>query len=97
MNDVVTYLFPFTSMLGNSDEFPLGGSLLFGGTKIEDIMNREPKFVYETSPLCEVAEKLLQERINELPVVDENKHIIGQVNVHEIVKGYLESRNRERD
>ncbi len=52
-------------------------------------MNDEPYFVEESTPLFEMAEILIREKINELPVVDKDRRVIGQVNVYEIIAAFL--------
>jgi predicted transcriptional regulator len=33
---------------------------------------------------------LMQEKINELPVVDDDMHIVGQINIYEVIMVYLQ-------
>lgn len=90
MNTVVKYLFPMTSIVesvGNVGDEPF---LAFGARTAKNIMNMNPFFVHETTSLAEMASILMREKINELPVVDEQMHIIGQVNMYEVIKAYLD-------
>ena len=90
MNTVVKYLFPFSAfvMLNQSDAI-LKESLNFGAKTVRDIMDSYPHFVEETTLLSDMAEILIKEKINELPVVDSERRVIGQVNVYEIITAYL--------
>ena len=55
-----------------------------------DLMHSPAVWVTEETTLDEMAKLLIREAINELPVVDENEHLVGQVNVYETIKAYLE-------
>ena len=83
-------LFPFST--AHSDDFVVGVAEYFrtlAEKTARDIMDEEPCFVAETTPLSDVAKILKREMINELPVVDQEGHVIGQVNVYEIISAYL--------
>ena len=42
--------------------------------------------------LSEMISIMLQETVNELPVVDDEMHVVGEVNMLEAIKQYLELR-----
>ena len=52
-------------------------------------MDDSPRFVKEATSLSDMANILVQEKINELPVVDDQMHIIGQLSLYEITTAYL--------
>jgi CBS-domain-containing membrane protein len=86
MNQVVEFLFPFTAAHGKlSTDFFRD----FLAENAEDLMNTEPHYVQESTPLPELAAILMEEKINELPVVDSKRRVIGQVNVYEIITAFL--------
>ncbi len=53
--------------------------------KIKDIMH-PPLYVYEDTKILDVLEMLSRENIQELPVVDKDKRVIGDLNCLEILK-----------
>ena len=90
MGSVVEYLFPFDAVIEK-------GSTIYGSTvprlsakTAADLMHTPAVRVTEETSLGEMARLLIREAINELPVVDENDRLIGQVNVYETVKAYLD-------
>ncbi len=52
---------------------------------IKDIMH-PPIYVYEDTKILDVLEMLSRENIQELPVVDKDKRVIGDLNCLEILK-----------
>lgn len=96
MNMVVEYLFPFTSLRAGSSEWLLKTLPSFDDKTLCDLMNDQPCSVTEDTPLAEMAEILMRERINELPVVDENRRIVGQVNVYNVIATHLREKERAR-
>ena len=58
--------------------------------KAEDIMH-PPIYVYEDTKILEVLEMISRENIQELPVVDKDKRVIGDLNCLEILKRVWES------
>ncbi len=89
MNYIVQYLFPFEAMLDSTDEYIVRNFFNFEEDKIEDIMNSNPRYVKKETQLGDVAKIFMEEKINELPVVDDNFKLIGQINVFEIITAYL--------
>ncbi|MCD6123108.1 MAG: CBS domain-containing protein [Spirochaetales bacterium] len=53
--------------------------------KAKDIMH-PPIYVYESSKILDVLEMMSHENIQELPVVDKDKRVIGDLNCLEILK-----------
>ena len=60
--------------------------------KVRDIMNPDPCYVREDTPLPGTSRLPIRERTNELPVVDGEMRVIGQVNVHAPIRRHLELR-----
>jgi len=96
MNSVVQYLFPYAGMRINTNEWILGDLPRIARVNLKDLINDRPHCVHPETSLTEMAEILISEKINELPVVDQDRRLIGQVNVFEIIVRYLERRNEDR-
>ncbi len=90
MNRIIEYLFPFTAVLSRATEFAIWQIPELGSRTVADIMNTEPHWVEESTPLSDMAEILMREKINELPVVDTERRIIGQVSIYEVITKYLD-------
>lgn len=89
MNDVVKYLFPFEAVVESSTELSVGKYAYFETKTVGDIMNDSPRFIKEATLLSDMANILVQEKINELPVVDDQMHIVGQLSLYEVITAYL--------
>lgn len=89
MSDVVKYLFPFEAVVDSSSELSVGKYASFEAKTVGDIMDDSPRFVKEATSLSDMANILVHEKINELPVVDDQMHIIGQLSLYEITSAYL--------
>jgi CBS domain-containing protein len=94
MNTVVEYLFPYTSARAASSEWLPGALAKFGRTNLSDLMNDQPRWVTAKTPLAEMAEILMREKINELPVVDEERRVVGQVSVFDVIATHLGEKRR---
>lgn len=89
MNTIVEYLFPLSSAIERGGAQTISSLARFGSSCFEEFMNEDPCFVEESTPLSEVARIMVREKVNELPVVDDKRHVIGEVNVYEIIAAYL--------
>ncbi len=89
MNRVVQYLFPFGAMIEQGSELSIGNLANFEAENVQDIMDENPHFVKESTSLSDMADILIQQKINELPVVNDDMHIVGQINVYEVIMAYL--------
>jgi len=89
MNDTVKYLFTVQAIIKNQVDVLAEPFSSFWAQGVTDIMNEHPNYVTEHTLLSEMAILLMQEKINELPVVDDELKIIGQVNIYEVIKAYL--------
>jgi CBS domain-containing protein len=90
MGSVVEHLFPFDAVIEHNT--PLYESYVprLGAKTASDLMHTPPVRVTEETNLGDMARLLIREAVNELPVVDAQEHLIGQVNVYETIKVYLE-------
>lgn len=94
MNTIVKYLFPLSAVIHpSSEDLHDVDNINLNGSKASEIMNPKPSYVLESTNLTEMAKILLNEKINELPVVDRDMKIVGQVNVYELIQAYLEKSN----
>jgi len=90
INNVIQYLFPTTVLFDTADAFRFGSFIEYSNAKLaKDIMNTNPIYVFEDTPLAEMITIMTREKINELPVVDQNLKILGEVNVLEIIAKHL--------
>jgi CBS domain-containing protein len=62
-------------------------------TKVEDIMTVKVKTVSEDAPINEIADIMLDSRVNRLPVMDKNNILVGIITRADIVKSMV-SRNK---
>lgn len=94
MGSVVEYLFPYNAIIEHST--PLYDAYIpqFGAKTAADIMHQPAVRVTEETTLGEMARLLIREGINELPVVDDAERLIGQVNMYETIKAYLQIEQR---
>ena len=86
LNNIIQFLFPTTILMEDRESPRLCSFLDYSeASKVKEIMNNQPVFVYENTPLPKMITLMRQELINELPVVDKQMHVIGEVNVLEII------------
>jgi len=62
-------------------------------TKVEDIMTVKVKTVGEDTPINEIADIMLDNRVNRLPVMDKNDKLVGIITRADIVKSMV-TRNK---
>lgn len=93
MTTVTGLLFPMEALnVAMSEGALFRYDMHLGGKTVRDVMDKEPCTVRKETSLHDVARTLLQEKITELPVVDNHDRLIGQVNMYEIIKAYLQLR-----
>jgi len=92
MNMIVELLFPHAALDQAGDDAFLGGRFLrsLEARVVRDIMDPDPRFVTLQTPLPAVGRILLEEKINELPVVDEGHRLMGQISVYDMICRCLE-------
>jgi len=88
MNSIVQYLFPMGAMMSVGITDKINNEVNFFSKKVSEIMKKEPFWVKENWTLSAIAMIMINEMINELPVVDDEMKLIGQVNVYEIIEAY---------
>lgn len=89
MNSVVEYLFPYNAVIEHSKSLYDAYIPKVGAQTAADLMISPSLRVTEETTLGEMARLMIKEGINELPVVDEQERLIGQVNTYETIKAYL--------
>ena len=89
LNDIVKFLFPWAAAFDKYDSVVLEYNKIFDTKTAEDIMKTDPLFVYETDSLEDAAKIMKESKINELPVIDKDRILIGQINMYEIIEAYL--------
>lgn len=89
MGSVVELLFPFDAILQLNDSPYVAYIPKTGAKTAADLMISPPVRVTEETTLGQMAGLLMKEGINEVPVVDEHEHLIGQVNMYEAINAYL--------
>jgi len=94
-NDIISYICPDTNIPSDND-------LNFGDTSfinyfkfsdahyVKDIMNEAPVSVKMETSLKDVLGIMQEEKINELPIVDSDNHVIGEVNLMEVISKFIE-------
>ena len=58
------------------------------GTRLDDIMSRDPQWCFDDQPLEEVLQQMRDAQIRRLPVVDHDEHLVGILSLGDVsVKG----------
>lgn len=55
-------------------------------TNVGEIMTRDVRYVYEEDPSETVAEIMVEDNINRVPVVDKDKKLVGIISRHDMLK-----------
>ena len=63
--------------------------------KVEEIMTRRIKFIKKDSSVSEIARLMVRNKINRIPVVDENNKLIGIVTRADILKSMVDEADKE--
>lgn len=63
-------------------------------TKVEDIMVTKVRTISPGTTISDIAELMLQQKINRLPVVDEDNKVIGIVTRADIVRSMIPTENK---
>ena len=85
------HLFPFIESPSPGHERLLDVLLSLEAENARDIMNSTPSFVYEETPVTEAVELMVAEQVNELPVVNSQRQVMGEINFLEIISAYLKA------
>lgn len=92
MTTVTELLFPLPALDAVMSEPYLFHRINLGSQTVGEFMNKNPRTVQTDTGLQDLARILIEERITELPVIDESKVLIGQVNMYEVIQAYLQVR-----
>jgi len=93
LNNTIKYLFPAISLQENTDVFEIGSYMEYSNAqKVEDIMNTVCSYAFDDSMISDVIRIMIREKTNELPVVDKEFRVIGEINVLEIIMYYLKQK-----
>ena len=92
LNNIIEYLFPYTTLEEQDGRSAIHFLYIRGANRVKEIMNLYPVCVEKETPLIDMIRIMTKEKVNELPVVDHDKRIIGEVNVLEVIIGYLKTK-----
>ena len=93
LNNTIKYLFPAISLQENTDVFEIGSYMEYSNAqKVEDIMNTVCSYTFDDTMISDVIRIMIREKTNELPVVDKEFRVIGEINVLEIIMYYLKQK-----
>lgn len=89
LNDLVETIDPYINSLDNGffDKFMSD----FTKKKCSDFMLKKFLFLKEDSLISEMIDIMIDNKVNELPVVDNNNHITGEVNFLELIKYFSDN------
>jgi len=90
MDRVVDRLFPLEAIVSHSFEASLRDASALNAKTVRDLMIKAVTAVKDSTSLADVAKTLLKEGVQELAVVDDVGRLVGEVNVYEIIKAYLD-------
>jgi len=62
-------------------------------TSVETIMNHHVKTVKTSTPVSEIADIMISSAINRIPVVDENKKVVGIITRADIIRSMIETKS----
>ena len=88
MNTIVQYLFPLGAIFTAGITTYNNLNVNIFSKKVSDVMKKDPFYVKPNAQLSEIASIMINEKINELPVVDDDMKIVGQINVYEIIEAF---------
>jgi CBS domain-containing protein len=94
MLSVVEYLFPFSAALERGGGL-IGCSVDWTDKMVRDLLNYHPFMVNEVDQLVDAARIMMREKITELPVIDTDGRVIGQINMYEIIEAFLQGMGQE--
>lgn len=57
--------------------------------RVRDIMSKDPSSLYEHSTLAEMVELMIREDVSELPVLDDQRRVVGEVSLPEVAAAYF--------
>jgi len=90
MDRVVDRLFPLEAIVSHSFEASLRNASALNAKRVRDLMVKGVTAVHESTSLADVAKILMKEKVQEVAVVDQDGKLVGEVNVYELIKAYLD-------
>ena len=89
MNALIEILFPLEAIIERPDSLYEAYFPRVSAKTARELMLASIPSVSADTPLEKLADLLLSNSINEIPVVDSNNVLTGEVNVSEVIKAYL--------
>ena len=89
MTTVAEMLFPLVTIEEITSDPYLFRNIKFDAQSVHEVMNKNPRMVHMDTGLHELARIFVEEKVTELPIVDDSNVLLGQVNMYEIIKAYL--------
>lgn len=89
LNDLVELIAPYIDFL--RDEMFNRFMSEFTQKKVSDIMLKDFLSLQESSSISEMVDIMVDNKVNELPVIDDHKRIIGEVNFLELIKYFSDN------
>lgn len=89
MERIVEQLFPLQAIVTSSFDELLSEPTRLKAKSVRELMISPPPAVNMATPLRQVAATLMRERTHELAIVDDRGHLVGEINMYEIIKAYL--------
>jgi len=65
-------------------------------TKVEEVMVRRVKTVHKDSPVSDVARIIVRNKINRVPVIDENNKLLGIIARSDIIESMVDEADRKK-
>jgi len=86
INNVIQYLFPSTILKEQQNSPKVGSFMDYLNARVAgDIMSMRPNYVFKDTPLDKMVDIMIDDKSNELPVVNKDMEVIGEVNVLEVI------------
>lgn len=86
INNVIQYLFPSTILKEQQNSPKVGSFMDYLNARVAgDIMSMRPNYVFKDTPLDKMVDIMIEDKSNELPVVNKDMEVIGEVNVLEVI------------
>lgn len=86
INNVIQYLFPSTILKEQQNSPKVGSFMDYLNARVAgDIMSMSPNYVFKDTPLDKMVDIMIDDKSNELPVVNKDMEVIGEVNVLEVI------------
>ncbi len=93
INNVIQYLFPATILKEQQNSPKVGSFMDYLNAKVaSDIMSMCPNYVFKDTPLDKMVDIMIDDKSNELPIVNKNMEVIGEVNILEVIAFALKSK-----